>query len=536
MLVLLSVSLFAQTGEWRETSSFSRHLSVRNAASSLSSLGVELAPGSRAIVNFSPGVDLEKPHSLRFESAAGESWNLPQLPNRWFESNSQFEVLLPDDLPLGEGKVLLSYNEDQQISTDVKIVKQSFVVYGKSFTRFANVQNTSAEGTVQQNGLTTPVRPGNYLTLWGTGLGVEAPRTLYVVIGGQAAKIVWSGKAPDSPGIDQINVFLEPHRNWREGCFIPLRVRANGVDSDPLVISVAKEGACEHPYGFSLEEMQKLDQDGVAPLSRVSMDVVLGPPALGGSNPFYGYDLSREELTWKEGASVNIRDDGFFLPSGTLIPESGSCTTYLSVGILGQAIRVSVSFDAGKSVRLQGQGKDIELTRPPIPPSSLLMQGNYQKSLPEPFPQKDISLLVPPVFREGAWTLKVLGGTDISAFEETFNVAPPLAPTNLKELKLIDRTASLPVRWNPAGYNSNDRILISIGKLSCTARAQDGEFLIPSSELKKVTFDSSQFINAAINLTYIGTPQLFSVPRTNGEEMRGVYEPASTVIIPTTIR
>lgn len=529
LLVLLSLGISAQTGDWREPSSFTQNFWVRNAASSFSSPEAVLAPGSRIIASFYPGIDVEKPYSLNFEDSTGVSRQLSLVPSQWFVSNSEFEAILPDDLPGGEGKISLVYNEGLRISQAVQIVPHSFGLYGiRNSPQIANVQNISSEGVVQQNGFTTPAHPGNYLTLWGTGLGAEVPKSLYVVIGGREAKIVWAGKAPTHPGIDQINVYLDPNTPWKEGCFVPVRVRTGGVDSPVSSIAIANEGACQHPYDLSLEELQKLDRGEAIPQLSVYAGSTLGPV------PVFGGVSITDERTWMDSALLDFSRIGISVPQGILLPDPGTCM--VSSNFLVGSIRSAGGLDAGESIDLQGPGATVILTQASTSgPLPSIATGLYRTLLPYPAPQTDVRLLPPPIFREGVWTLKAQGGVDVAAFERSITIPPVVMPTNLDELKFVDRTASLPVRWNPTGYAPHSRVIISIGNLSCIASAQAGEFLISSGELKKIDITAPAF-SRSIQLNYSGPSQLFSVPLTNGGEIRGVYQPGSSVSIPTTIR
>lgn len=550
LLFLLALSVSAQTGEWEESSSFTPNFWVSHSAHRVTQQIPVFAPGSRITVSISPGIDMEKPYSLQYEGSTGSIHEIQLILSQWFNFNTQFEAVLPMDLSPEEGKIILNYNENQKASQQVKIASSRFGLYGrKNSWQIAEVLNTSAEGAVKQNGMTTPARPGDYLTLWGTGLGAEIPKSLYVVIGGRQAKIVWAGKAPADPGVDQINVYLNPNVKWKEGCFVPVRVRVNGEDSMMMSISLAREGACQHPYGFNLEELKQLDRGEDIQASSVKLTSTLNFPF-----NFAGVGQSGKERTWLETARVNFGKRQMMTPvPGALFPESGICT-YSERNLRGDFSSGLLGVDAGKSVQLQGPGRSIEMPQMPlggeiefvtlrnnfVDITDMWKSGLYQATIPSPQPQSDISLLPPPVLREGIWTLKVPGGASIASFEQAFTVPPIPMPVNLEEIKVVDRTTVLPIRWNPAGYGVDDRLEISIGSLSCVASAQSGEFLIPSAELKQLppsgqtTFLTSP--NDSINIQFIGTPQLFSVPKVNGEDMRGYYHPTSIVSIPTTIR
>ena len=51
-----------------------------------------------------------------------------------------------------------------------------------------------------------PAARGSIVSLWATGGGVASPFAAEITIGGAAARVLYAGRAPGFPGLDQINV------------------------------------------------------------------------------------------------------------------------------------------------------------------------------------------------------------------------------------------------------------------------------------------------------------------------------------------
>lgn len=432
-------------------------IQVKNAASPTLS---NLAPGSLIRMSLIPqpgrpngnGIDPSKPYSVTIRDATGIAQSVEIIPNRWFFSNWSLDALLPTQIAMGTATITLHFN-DTEASEEVRILPVSFGLYTRQDNSvIGNIQNVSPSGEIQQNGLTTPARPGDYLTLWGTGFGVETPKSLHVVIGDRNATVVWAGKAPANPGVDQINVRLDEGTRWTEGCYIPVRVRADGVDSNTAIISIAGEGACKHPFDLTLDEMRKLDGGETIPFISVNTYRNLGPPV----HPFF---ISTERIfTWTESAEAILYPaDATSMARYAWRNQVVNSCEMTSSSLLGGVLAVVPDvLDVGGKFGFDGPGGHLELT------SSSPIGFVYQKRIESPPSQPNPALLPPPFFRAGNWTLSAPGGKDILPFQLQVGIVSPLMLSNFDQVQLIDRTAALPVRWNPAGYSVDDIVSINI--------------------------------------------------------------------------
>ncbi len=112
------------------------------------------------------------------------------------------------------------------------------------------------------NGTVNPIRPGQIMVLWGTGLGetnppvaagqpatemapaVEPPEAF---VGGIRAEVQYAGRAPGFAGLDQIQIVIPP--DAPDGCSIPIRLRQRDRVSNIGTVSVNRNaGRCSDAY------------------------------------------------------------------------------------------------------------------------------------------------------------------------------------------------------------------------------------------------------------------------------------------------
>jgi uncharacterized protein (TIGR03437 family) len=128
------------------------------------------------------------------------------------------------------------------------------------------VLNVASDGTVSANSASNSVSPGDYVSIYGTGLepyytnllqdGVptplDAPPRVQEGVAADFDFILapyslasWAGRAPGLIGVDQVNIQIPA--GAREGCAVPLRIVTSTV-SQPVTISIhSGGGACSDP-------------------------------------------------------------------------------------------------------------------------------------------------------------------------------------------------------------------------------------------------------------------------------------------------
>jgi len=184
---------------------------VVNAASG----AVGLVPGGVATVagfNFAAAATAADP--ILRESLAGVSVAAGGIPcTILFVNDRQVNFLVPSNLPLGRTQVTVAVER-------------------------AGVRETSAPVSVPvlavQPGVFGARAAGSAVEIYATGLGQAQPE---VFIGGRAAGLLYSGPAPGSPGVHQINAAVPadlasaPH---------PVTVRAGGVTSNAVEVVLTR--------------------------------------------------------------------------------------------------------------------------------------------------------------------------------------------------------------------------------------------------------------------------------------------------------
>ena len=228
------------------------------------------APGSLISIWLSlPPIDggtfsiLSAPASVEIggESAQIVSGNFP----------GQVTVLVPSDLPLGPATLQFSPGNQPPQSIAITIVPSAFGLY-------TGAQNDS-NGAVQANNLTHPAHPGDYVSLWGTGLGTAAQDQVKVLLGGHPAPVLYAGPAPGLPGKNQINFQVPNDAAIPDGCFVAVQVEVQGVASNTIAISKANgSDICTPPFDLTEDQMKSLDAGGAVPFASFLIDGLVSTP------------------------------------------------------------------------------------------------------------------------------------------------------------------------------------------------------------------------------------------------------------------
>jgi uncharacterized protein (TIGR03437 family) len=411
-----------------------------------------------------------------------------------YTSAGQAAAILPSRIPLGEASITLTYNNQTSAPARIRVARSSFGIFTRNQAGSGPgiVQNYISATDQPVNALTEVAHPGQVMILWGTGLGpVDFDETrppavrnldvdLDVLVGNDPARVLYKGRSPQFPGIDQIN--FELPADAPEGCYVPLVVRAGAVVSNFTTISIAPGGrVCSDAVGLSVADLETLRNTGQLRTG----GIVLSKTIIKDLNGFVDnlsadFDLYDHETALKA-LSVGFEAgefDGPRLPLGTCILNSAA----VKAGALGlpkgPARPQSFLPGPGGSV-LNWQGPR-GLLQKPVPISSSVgggvpgLTGNYG---PE--------YLVP-----GVYTVdNMAGGPMVGRFRATLTLPAPLEWTNQDSLTVIRRSQDLTVTWN-GGDSSKEYVVISANsysttqevgaEITCIVRASAGRFTIPS--------------------------------------------------------
>ena len=231
---------------------------------------------------------------------ATDSRNLTILAR---QGGYQITAFIPLDMPLGNAEVLAVAASGKSLSTTVWIAASGFGIYTKAGAGYDAAKAQVLADTPRLVGLTTPARAGEWVTLWGTGLG-SAASNVSVEVARIAVAPSYSGPAPGLPGVDQINLLFPA--GVPDDCYIPLTVKVDGRASNTTSIAAASApGACHHRLGLSPDTLASLDKGGQPQLSQswVHSDVIPNP---GTPGTYRRYDTVSLDFWQRDAVQVQV--------------------------------------------------------------------------------------------------------------------------------------------------------------------------------------------------------------------------------------
>jgi len=491
--------------------------------SSLGSLAV--APGSNMLI-FSGGFPVGPPiaqTSVRFPLVtmlAGTSVRVTvngiSLDAYILGAEAQWvRALLPSSTPIGDGQLVVTYDGRTSVPYRLTVRERGFGIYGggwcgptsapsrPSFCVDRAVQNIDAAGNVSTNSLVAPARPGQLVTLWGTGLGFASGDEaagpipgqlriagLQVLFGGRPAKIVYSGRSGCCAGMDEI-IFEVPL--GIEGCNVPVWVRytEDGSASGDVFVSVASgTRACSDPDGLSESEVRKLSA-GNLKAAEIWFTTM-------GSYWSANFGKASQTGVIAFGSCGNIWGEGF-----AAMPDPGS------------------QFNAGATLNFQMlHGGTFTATRS----ENGYYNGPFD-SPPEP----------------GEYRLdNGQGGPALGPFQASFSIPDSaLLWTNRDEFGAA-KSDGLTVSWSVAdpavghieiyGSLAVDGETNGSTVFTCAERPDKGSFSIPASVLERAGVWSGFYNEFRVSVIYLASKRL-SIPGLDFAEFL-VFNPAQTTVDP----
>jgi len=162
--------------------------------------------------------------------------------------SSQVNALLPSTTPVGNGTVTVTYNNQASTPEPVQIVSASFAPY--TFSSGGYGQALATDLNYQVNSIIHTYHPGDWVTLWGTGLGPingddsTAPPvgnlgSPTVHVGNASLTPYYAGRSAQYPGLDQV-AFQVP--SGIQGCYVPVAVEEYGSVGGNATIAVSTSG------------------------------------------------------------------------------------------------------------------------------------------------------------------------------------------------------------------------------------------------------------------------------------------------------
>jgi uncharacterized protein (TIGR03437 family) len=442
-----------------------------------------------------------------------------------YTSAGQVAAILPSNTPTGKATLTVTYNGRASAAATFQVVNTRFGMFTQNSRGNgpAIIQNYNAPADQPLNTLSVSAKPGQAVTLWGTGLGpisgddAAAPPVgnlsmkVNVLVANKPAKILYQGRSGCCAGIDQI-VFETPA--GVDGCFAPVVVQANDVAGNIGSMAVASDGqVCSDPTGFSATDIAKAKAQGSIKVGELYLLRFIEPNS-GQSLDFGAAEFSKvtydQIRTWQNpytqtpagscyGASYNSLGQ-VQVVTGT--PDFGFFEDWLPVGD---------PLDAGPKLNLHGSGgaQSLDRTDP----------GGYFGLLFNVNPTSgSLTYLTPGtyVFDNGS------GGSDVGAFNTSVQIDAPIQWTNLSAAAAgVNRSNDFTLTWTGGG--ASDRVVVSAtayqivdiskgsvlgGTVVCTADANAGRLTIPSAYL-------SLLPAAANDTNSVGLLGLYTSSRSN---------------------
>jgi uncharacterized protein (TIGR03437 family) len=416
----------------------------------------------------------------------------------YYTEYGQAVAVMPSSTPVGTGNLSLTYNGHTG-SIPVTVVPASFGIsnavddsdsgsggYGlqyRAVVTFPNYQYVS---------LTNTAKPGDTLTIWGTGLGptpnnggdtasgpaANIGSAPLVFVGGiPSPSVTYWGRSPNSlPGLDQIN-FVVPS-NAPLGCGVSIVVQTASpvmVSNAPTVSLAATDGAtCSDPTQIVPPNVNK----SASKVMFISLyqDITTDPNGTTITSHAARVFVEQLPQVLAVTTALGVR------------PSLGNCYTGYS-GSGGVDFLPGTLLDAGTSITL-------------TPPSGNAFVIAYLGSgfgyYATNFSSSSTAL------PSGTWTFSNgAGGSGVGPLNFPFQVPQQVTWTNQATVSSspIDRASPLTITWSGGDSNGYVHIVGLAGSVDfeCSAPALAGQFTIPSSILLSMPAGASAYAQLSVS-------------------------------------
>ena len=202
-------------------------------------------------------------------------------------------ALVPADVPIGWTTVTMTTNQSA-ISGSVYVSRSSFGLFhtGISYNGPAVAQNIDDSGRPVLNRLTSPASPGQYVTLWGSGLGdFTTPRIVSVpnLRHRRPAFLRRPRPGPARPGPDQLPPSRRPPLPAATSPSRSPSAAPTSAIRSTLAIATSPATACAHPLGLSPVQLSILDQGGTIVAGSLGTTDIASPDDMSGAFVRYEY-------------------------------------------------------------------------------------------------------------------------------------------------------------------------------------------------------------------------------------------------------
>lgn len=406
-----------------------------------------------------------------------------------YVSASQVNAIMPSAAPLGTVSVRVMVNRTTSNSVPARVGTNSlglFTVLGTGAGP-GIIFNYVSSNRQPLNSLQTPAKPGQVVTMWGTGLGPvpadnvaptagNLPVSVQVFVGGKPATATYSGRSPCCAGDDQI-VFQVP-ANSPTGCWVPVNVQLAGTAvSNTVTMAITSDGSACIPSGGPIQGFVQGGNIGLLAPLRADLNQ---------SAPNSVLDLHTDFLVARFGQE---KGGQFAFNPLVSLPPPGTCTAYAGAGnwfntanLPNLAPSIKPLDAGGGTVAAGAKSATYKFTFSP------LTLGYLGSSNPANPTAGDTTLLAP-----GGLSIQIAGGTDVPSFKAASTMIAPLSWTNQAQISTVNRANDLMLTFTGgagetiAAIGGNvDVITNASGIFVCLASSGSTSITVPAAILANV--------------------------------------------------
>jgi len=430
--------------------------------------------------------------------------------------STQVNAILPSSTPIGNGTFAVTFDNQTSAPAPIQVVSSAFGIY--TFNEQGFGQAIATDVNYQVNMITHVFHPGDYVVLWGTGLGAisgsdaepppvgNLPTQVTVYVGNTTAPVSYQGRASCCSGLDQIN-FQVPA--GVTGCYVPVAVETGGISGNIgnfATIAVAESGGTctDSVMGTDLVNQLAAGQDasfGYIRLYDLTFNSQPGFSSISGISD-YGY------ATFSQ-----------YTPATAGLAQYGVSSGYCAVVdcSYGCGPVMSKTFDLGDSSPAQLDAGTLTISFPPV--ATLTPQsppgGLYDKGL---------------LFGERyIWASETYpvsgGGVAVGPFSVTDTTAPQIAATlaftGIDPNQTIPTGSDLVLQWTGGDASlqnanvtiwawSSSQDVSRTAALLCTAPASTQSFTIPKRVLAALPPSGTTGVHGELSIGQYNTPTSFT--------------------------
>lgn len=410
-----------------------------------------------------------------------------------FVRADQINAIMPSNAPLGDVSLRVRFNEQSGNWLNVRVTQASLGIFTVNSGGFGPgvVQNFVSSAEQPINSATATARPGQVVTLWGTGLGPglnadsaapqagDLPTAVEIWVGGvPVTNVLYSGRTPCCAGVDQI-VFEIP-ADVPGGCYVPVEARLNGqVVSNTTTVAIAASGSCSDAGGEVMAALRAGGRTGLVTLLRQTQYTEQAAPLT-----IQETDIAVGEFRADQGGPFTYHPDWSLPPPGTCITQSVRGAVLDRVPKPGTLPTIG-RLDAGESLTIATPGGAVAVGK------QAGRAHEYLALLGARLNEGAISTLAQ---GDGGLQVTGSGGADVAAFGALAPAPANFQWTNRSDLIEIERDEAITLTWS--GASAGGRVWISGGvsdfrtdsatTFSCLADVSAGSFTLPEQTIARL--------------------------------------------------